>query len=898
MLQIKHVSKTYASGPFVQKALDDVTFNLRESEFVAVLGPSGSGKTTLLNIIGGLDRYDDGGDMIINGVSTKDYTDRDWDAYRNHTVGFVFQSYNLISHQTVLANVELALTISGIPKEARRERAMEALAEVGLEAHAHKRPNQLSGGQMQRVAIARALVNDPDILLADEPTGALDSETGLQVMELLKTVAKDRLVVLVTHNIALAEQYATRIIHLKDGRIVNDTDPLDVGDMPVTGNDAPGRAFMSFATSLALSFNNLRTKRARTFLTALAGSIGIIGIALILALSTGVNMYISDVQRDTMTSYPVTIDAYTIDLSSLLSSGHRGNPHKEIDHERDAMYSNSSDLEFVANASVSLTENNLTDFKAYLDDPESEIHEYVGAEGIVYSYDTKFDVLAYDPEDQLVKARGVFIDDQLPVDMMQGITRPDRLTEILAGRDGASVSEAVRENYDVLHGRWPEAYDELVLVLDRNNEIPLMTLYEFGFLPLSEYREIRDDIFAGHPVAKTTDRWSYDQVLEKPLYLLPMCEQFERDGDRFRYIGDDSNRLEEVMDRAWPLSIVGIVRLKDDAASIPINGTFAYTRALTEKLIEVTDQSEVVRAQRRQPDTSVLTNMTFAPQDDATKAANAAIFLRQLSIEHKAEVMRAIVLENPKSTPFELEALKTLDDTALARRLDGMLEKETLPEEVLVRFYDEQGIDASTYDEHMTLFGVVSLNAPKRISIYTDTFENKNAVSDCIDHYNAEADRDAQISYTDYIGLLLSSVTQIVNVVTYVLIAFVALSLIVSSIMIGIITYISVLERTKEIGILRAIGASKRNIAQVFNAETFIVGLLSGAIGIVMSYILIVPLNHLIHRLSNTYDVYAYLPVTYALILVALSVVLTLLAGWLPSKQAARKDPVVALRTE
>ena len=902
MLQIQNISKTYKTGDLVQRALDNVNLNLRDNEFVAVLGPSGSGKTTLLNIIGGLDRYDSG-DLVINGISTKKYRDRDWDSYRNHTIGFVFQSYNLIPHQSVLANVELALTISGIGRAERRKRAKEALERVGLGNQLHKRPNQLSGGQMQRVAIARALVNEPDILLADEPTGALDSETSVQVMELLKEVARDKLVVMVTHNPELAEKYATRIVRLRDGKITDDSDPyvVDEAALAPPKHKNMGRSSMSVLTSLALSFNNLRTKMGRTLLTSFAGSIGIIGIALILSLSTGVNTYISDIQKETMTSYPVTIEAQTVDLSSLLAGSTFSGSAKEAGHALDGVYANTLDVETASAFTSSLTENNLTAFKKYLDNPESEIYQYVGENGVTYGYDVKFNVFTRDPDGELVTTNGVAIGGANQAMMsgmssmaasttMSNMMSSGNFSQLLPGRDGTLVSDAILDSYDLLYGSWPENYDEIVLIVDRNNEIRQTTLYELGLLPSSEYTAMMKSLMAGEELETTASRWSYADACKQTYYLLPACDQYvENEDGTHRYAAGTAAGVESLLDKAIALKVVGVVRPQSDQAANYVMNPIGYTQALTDYLVAHTDASDVVTAQRENETVNILTGLEFAPADDATKAADAAEYFAGLTISEKAALCSEMMQSMQQPSAGEMS------ETQLAAAFDQFL--QTADTATLVALYDAN-VSNGSYDENMQAFGVVSLDAPSSINIYTDSFEAKDGVSECIERYNESASEADQISYTDYVGLLMSSVTTIVNVISYVLIAFVAVSLIVSSIMIGIITYISVLERTKEIGILRAIGASRRNISQVFNAETFIIGLCSGVIGIGVTLLLLLPGNAIIHHLTGTTSVNAILPTTGAIILIVLSVVLTLIGGLIPSKKAAKKDPVTALRTE
>lgn len=906
MLQIKNICKQYVTGDLVQEALDDVSLNLRDNEFVAILGPSGSGKTTLLNIIGGLDRYDSG-DLIINGISTKKYKDRDWDSYRNHTIGFVFQSYNLIPHQTVLANVELALTISGISRSERRKRAITALEQVGLGEQLHKKPNQMSGGQMQRVAIARALVNNPDILLADEPTGALDSDTSIQVMDLLKEVAKDRLVVMVTHNPELAEQYANRIVRLRDGKIIDDTNPyiLDEKSLDAPKHANMGRAAMSFFTALSLSFNNLRTKKARTLLTAFAGSIGIIGIALILSLSNGVNQYITDIQRDTMASYPISIQAETIDLSSIISAGREASQGGEAGHDLDGVYANNTDMELISTMTTSITENNLTDFKSYLDDPDSKIHQYLGENGIAYSYDTQFDVYTYDPEEELINTDGSTFSDEAEETpaMMQRMnemmgTENSYFDELLPGQGDALISTAVTEHYDLLYGSWPTAYNEIVLILDENNEIPSSVLYELGLLPASEYRQLQDQLEQGEEITLEEHSWTYEDICEKVYYLVPACDYYvENEEGLYAYVGDDEEALADLVENGVQLTITGIIRPSADSNALLMNGYVGYTKALTDYLIDYTNASAVVRAQIDSPEVNVVSGFQFEPEDDAAKIADTKEYLANLSISEKAALCQRMLRSMYADNPEQLEAMSSLGEAELAGMLDQYLASDTLDDESLLMIYDTY-ISPGSYDDNMTAFGWVSLDAPSSISIYADSFEDKDLIAGCIEDYNATASSENQIHYTDYVGLLMSSVTTIVDVISYVLIAFVSVSLIVSSIMIGIITYISVLERTKEIGILRAIGASKRNVAQVFNAETFIIGLCSGLLGVGITALLLIPINSIIHSLAGITTINASLPIVAAGFLVLLSMLLTMIAGLLPSSKAAKKDPVTALRTE
>lgn len=935
MLQIKNISKTYEVGGFTTKALDDVSLNLRDNEFVAILGPSGSGKTTLLNVIGGLDHYDSG-DLVIGNISTKEYKSRDWDSYRNHTIGFVFQSYNLIEHQSILANVELALTISGISKKERRQRAIQALTDVGLKDHISKKPNQLSGGQMQRVAIARALINNPDILLADEPTGALDSDTSVQVMELLKEVAKDRLVVMVTHNPELAQQYATRIVSLKDGKIISDSNEFVVDEKTeIAHYENMGKSKMNYLTALSLSFNNLLTKKGRTILTAFAGSIGIIGIALILSLSNGVNQYISDIQRDTMTSYPISITDESIDLTSLMDM--RGKTVEamttEASFDEAQVSAGYTELELSDSVFNSVTENDLTSFKKYLDNPDSEIHQYLGENGIIYTYDVNFSVFSYDENDNIVNSNadtqdvktsgssddglsGIMQQDMSMMSSMQTMAtnaseNAPNFQEMMRGQDTA-VSKVITDSYDVLYGEWPDEYNEVVLVLDRENSVSADSLYQLGFITADEYEEIVDKIKADEePEAITFD---FEEMCDHSFYMVPQCDQYEKNDDgTFRYIGDDSSYYDEFVENGIELKISGIIRPIEDAPNATITTAIGYTSMLTDYIIEHEDSSDIIIAQESNPEINVLNNMRFEALDDDAKIEDAKEYISGLSDSDKATFYQAIMyyesteddntdavsaLGNTGSaySSYSMMSGEVDYNTIMAGMLDNWLEDDP-DKELLLSVYDEY-IDGATYDDNLKNFGKVSYDAPSSISIYTDSFEGKDAITSCIEEYNKTADEDSKITYTDYVALLTSSITSIVDVISYVLIAFVAVSLIVSSIMIGIITYISVLERTKEIGILRAIGASKRNISQVFNAETFIIGLCSGIIGIGVSLLALIPTNIVIHNLTGINTINAALPPVAAVILIVLSVILTLIGGLIPSKKAANKDPVTALRSE
>ena len=879
MLQLKNIVKTYVTGDLVQHALQGVSINFRENEFVSILGPSGSGKTTMLNIIGGLDRYTEG-DLIINGVSTRQYRDGDWDHYRNDSIGFVFQSYNLIPHQSVLSNVELALTLAGISRKERRRRAVAMLEKVGLKDHIHKRPNQLSGGQMQRVAIARALINDPDILLADEPTGALDSETSLQIMELLRGIAQEKLVIMVTHNPELAESYSTRIVKLKDGHVIDDSDPYQEADIAAE-EKKHRKVSMSFFTSLALSFNNLRTKKGRTLLTAFAGSIGIIGIAMILSLSAGVNDYINQIQKDTMTSYPISITEQAFDLGSMMSDA----KWDGTKNPADGVYSNPAALEMMSSMSSSITKNNLAAFKQYLDDPTSDIRQYLGENGIVYSYNASFSVFSYDPEGVLVNTDGSTIG-----------SRGNSFSQIVPGQNGALISPAVMDRYELAWGHWPQQAQELVLILGSNQDVSAATLYRLGLLPASEYKQIMASINNGEKLDLESVKWSYEEIAQKEFYLIPECDFYVQQEDGlFAYVAREEYELAKLLENAVKLHISAIARPIEDAKGIAVNSTIGYTKALTDYIINHTAQSAVVTAQKESPDKCVITGLNFSPDDDAQKIEDTITYIRGLGISDKAKLYKNIMMKQAMTNPGLMGELNSKSETELAAMMDAYLEN---PEEkVLLDIYDTY-VSTGTFEENMDRFGVVDYGEPSEINIYVDSFEAKDAISECIRRYNEGVSKEDRIVYTDAIALLMSSITTIVDVISYVLIAFVSVSLVVSSIMIGIITYISVLERTKEIGILRAIGASKKNISQVFNAETFIIGLCSGLLGVGVTLLLHIPVNAIIHALSNINDVNAVLPVGAAVILVILSVILTLIGGLIPSRLAAKKDPVIALRSE
>lgn len=1014
MLQIKNVYKEYRTGNLVQKALDNVSLNLRDNEFVAILGPSGSGKTTLLNIIGGLDRYDKG-DLIINEISTKKYKDRDWDSYRNHTIGFVFQSYNLIPHQTILSNVELALTISGVPKKDRKKRAIDALKQVGLEKQIHKKPNQLSGGQMQRVAIARALVNNPDIVLADEPTGALDSETSIQVMELLKEVAKDRLVVMVTHNPELAEEYATRIVNLKDGKIIFDSDPYIVENKSTEAKHKNmGKTSMSFFTSLALSFNNLKTKKGRTFLTSFAGSIGIIGIALILSLSNGVNTYIKSVEEETLSEYPLQINKSGIDLSAMLSDKTKTEDSNE-----------STDGISVTNMLTSMFStigsNDLVSLKNYLESDETDIKEYTKA--IEYSYNVTPRIYSADTKSiRQLNPNTSF--------SSLGIGSTTSSNSIMSSMMSTDVffelpqdSKLYESQYDVKAGRLPTSYNECVLVLTSKGNISDFLTYTLGLRNYDELDKMIEQFSKEEQVntPDTSDSYSYDDMLKIKFKLVNASDCYEYDS-KYKVWNDKSDNekyMKNVIDKAEDIKIVGVLQPKEGVSAYMLQTGIYYPAELTTHVIENAENSKIVKEQLKSPKVDVFTGKKFGEDDDDssfdmnslfeidtnamknafkidqskikvdTSSLNKAIknmtlpefdfntalksikfsvseeekqalvndlmegykeYLKKNNIidianadkylqdfiksdEAKA-IMNKHLTQIIKSNDLDTQVNKIMQSymNKFADQLTKTIQKEmtksmkqmasSIPkaisidtkafasaikinmkeEELFELFASLMTKKQNTYDNNLKKLNYANLDEPDGINIYPKNFESNEKITAILEQYNskmeAEGNEDKVISYTDMVGTLMNSVTIIVNVISYVLIAFVAISLVVSSIMIGVITYISVLERKKEIGILRAIGASKRNISQVFNAETFMIGLLAGIIGIVLTVLLLIPINSIIHKLAQGVNVTAALPAMSGLILIVLSTVLTLIGGLIPSKKAAKEDPVLALRSE
>ena len=920
MLQLKNIVKSYTVGELTQVALKGISLNFRENEFVSILGQSGSGKTTMLNIIGGLDRYDSG-DLVINGVSTKKYRDADWDAYRNTSIGFVFQSYNLIPHQNVLSNVEMALTLSGVSRKERRKRAVEVLNKVGLQDHIHKKPNQLSGGQMQRVAIARALINNPDILLADEPTGALDTETSIQIMNLLKQIAEEKLVIMVTHNPELAEVYSTRIVNLKDGQITSDTNPFDVPEGSVeeklTKNQK--RVSMSFWTSLGLSFANLRTKIGRTILTSFAGSIGIIGIALILALSTGMNQYITRVQKETMTSYPITISSQTIDATSIMQL--RGqmmglSSQKETKEDDDKVHADYQSLKQSDAVANNLIQNNLAEFKKYLDNPASEIHQYVGENGIIYSYNVNFDVYAQNPNQQLINTN-------IELDGGNGNSNRPRMfnfanmgvnnqsaknfSEMVAGTNGQPISSVVTDSYDMVAGYWPAGYNEVVMVLNENNSIPVQSMYQLGFITKEQYTSAKNQLANKQDGEDFT--LSYEDMLQKTFYLVPSSENYVKNKNgSYSQIKNPEYDTDGLMNKSIPLKVTGIIRPKEDAKNATINTAVAYTNLLTNYVIDRANESAIVQAQKNTPEINVLNGVRFNATTDEEKIQDTKEYLLNLSEDEKVNMYQLILYYDGKSQNQEInEDTNSFDMNALSKLsmnpqsgISGMLENylnDSPNTTTLLTIYNDY-IGGKSLEKNLASFGAVSYESPSSISIYADSFENKDAIGKVIENYNNTVGEDSKISYTDYVALMTSSLTTIINGISYVLIAFVAVSLIVSSIMIGIITYISVMERTKEIGILRALGASKKNISQLFNAETFIIGIFSGIIGIGITLLLLIPINNVIQTVSKIEDLSAVLPLESAGILILISIIITVIGGLIPSRSAAKKDPVEALRTE
>lgn len=1007
MLELKNIRKDYPTGGDTVHALKGISLKFRDNEFVSILGPSGCGKTTMLNIIGGLDQYTEG-DLIINGRSTKDFKDRDWDTYRNHSIGFVFQSYNLIPHQTVLQNVELALTLSGVSKTERRQRAKKALEEVGLGNQLNKKPTEMSGGQMQRVAIARALVNNPDIILADEPTGALDTETSVQVMDILKEVASDRLVIMVTHNPDLAEKYSTRIIRMLDGKIIDDSALLSEEESSrekqkekVKAEREKGlkRPAMSMKTSFGLSLKNLFTKKGRTMLTSFAGSIGIIGIALIYAVSQGMTAYIDAVQEDTLSSYPLTLEAQHTDMSSLMEL-FADSAVFGTEHEKDAVYQKGMLYDMINSLNtMESDENDLKAFKEYIeaerepDDSEGGLDQALS--GVQYTYDLDMQIytesvdgtiLRSDTEelmqDLLVEYFGLDISSMLDMgesygtgDMVETMSSMSPVgssmvlwQEMLPGNNGEMISPLLEKQYDVIYGSWPKEYNEIVLVVDENNEINDMTLYALGLIPKEDIDALAQAAIDKTSVEESGQKWSYEEICNMEFRTVFPSDCYTLDEQTGLYIDlrDTQAGLKYLYDNGTPLKVSGIIRPSDDTVSAMLSGTIGYTSELTEYVIKNSKDAAAVSAQLEDPSTDIFTGLPFHENtgnltdeekvsefysyiDSLDEEGKADAYIRIASIptaeeldgivsqalgdkgreEIEAEMTQALTQQMGMSEGEVAEYLSSMSDEDLTDMYAQMAEEQAKEQyaqqaeaqlgsrstaelagaleaalpgyttEQMVSYHDEiLEFSESAYEENLRKLGVIDLDSPSSINLYAATFEDKDVIEDAIADYNEKVDELEQITYTDYVGLMMSSVTSIINAITYVLIAFVAISLIVSSIMIGVITLISVQERTKEIGILRAIGASKKNVSPMFNAETVIIGFASGTLGVVITWLLCIPVNGILHHVTGIDTLNAFLPLPAALVLIGISILLTLFAGIIPSRSAAKKDPVVALRSE
>ena len=1003
MLELKQIVKDYPAGDGKVNALKGIDLRFRQSEFVSILGPSGCGKTTMLNIIGGLDQYTSG-DLIINGRSTKDFKDRDWDAYRNHSIGFVFQSYNLIPHQTVLQNVELALTLSGVSKKERRQRAKKALEDVGLGDQLSKKPNEMSGGQMQRVAIARALVNDPDIILADEPTGALDTETSVQVMEILKNISQNRLIIMVTHNPELAEKYSTRIIRMLDGVITDDSMPLSQTEIKtenkaasVSQNKKVKKPSMSFATAFKLSFKNLFSKKGRTILTSFAGSIGIIGIALIFAVSQGMTTYINVVQEEALSSYPITIQGQSVDMTSLMvafmdaASG-------ETDHELDAVYKKPAIYDMInALNNMDMQENDLKSFKAYLEQQMADEEEstlYPAVSGVQYSYQLPLmvytknvdgNIIPSDTTELMTQIIGEYMgmDMSMMLNPAQGsgnmgsmmsssmAMQQDMMAlwqEMLPGKDGAMVSDVVQKQYEVVYGSWPNSKDQIVLVLDENNELDDMSLYALGLLSEEDIDKIMDAAVNGTTLEVAEKSWSYEDICKQEyrVILNSSCYAYDEATGLYKDLRETDAGMRYLYDNALKLRVTGIIRPTEEATATMITGSIGYTSALTEYVITESQNSPAIEAQRDNPTKDVITGLPFQENTgnlsvtekaaalrnhltSLSESEKAAAYIRIKSIppadvleQSVAQAMEGMTRADMETTLIDAMAtqmsvsgddiasyvsamtdeeiteifeemvaqqvkaqyaqqvsqqMATMQPAQLAGALD--MELTTYTDDQCGTYYDEiMEFSESSYEDNLLALGYVDLEEPSTINIFASSFANKDVIEDIIAQYNEGKEELEKIKYTDYIGIMLSSITTIINAITYVLIAFVAISLVVSSIMIGVITLISVQERTKEIGILRAIGASKKNVSSMFTAETVIIGFSSGLLGVLVTYLLCIPINAIINHLTGIPNLDAILPVPVAAILVGISVLLTLISGIIPARSAAKKDPVVALRTE
>ena len=868
MLKLKNIKKTYVSGNEEVEALKGIDLEFRESEFVSILGQSGCGKTTLLNIIGGLDRYTTG-DLIINGKSTKEFKDRDWDAYRNYSIGFIFQSYNLIGHQTVLSNVELALTISGVSKKERKERAIKALEEVGLKDQIHKKPNQLSGGQMQRVAIARALVNNPDIILADEPTGALDSQTSVQVMEILKKISKDKLIIMVTHNGELAEKYSSRIIKILDGKITDDSNPINENEENVENQAKKYRkTSMKFFTALRLSLNNLLTKKGRTILTSFAGSIGIIGIALILAISTGVQDYIDKIEEDTLSSYPITIEESTVDMGSMMETM-MGEVESEEEREQGKVYSANIMDQMMSVLSNKVETNNLTEFKKYIEETDNKIKNNSNA--IQYSYSLDINLYNPDTENGIIKVNPSTVMDSIGLgDMMQTSSSStmsmfgssiNMSSQLNVWTEMLDNEELLKTQYDLLAGQWPEKYNEVVLIVGEDNEISDYTLYSLGLKDQKELAEQMKKIQNGETIEKGEETsYTYEELLNLKYKLILNSDYYSKENGIWKDKSEDKEFMKNKIANADEIRVVGIIRQNAQSVASGMAGGIGYTKDLKEFVINKSNEAQIVKEQIEEPDINVFSGLEFP--------------------------------EEGEEETFDMNSLTQEQKMQLS-----MLSAEEMTD--LIQAYRENA--EASYDNNMEKLAAIDLDSPTSINIYPKNFESKEAISLGIEEYNQkqndEGKEENKITYSDLVGTMISSVSQIVDIISYVLIAFVAISLVVSSIMIGIITYISVLERTKEIGILRAIGVSKRDVSRIFKAETLIVGLIAGIFGIGITVLLTIPINNVLLAITGV-KVVTRVPAIAGLILIIISVVLTMIGGLIPSKLASKKDPVIALRTE
>jgi putative ABC transport system permease protein len=1002
MLELKNIKKDYLAGENTVHALKGIDLKFRSSEFVSILGPSGCGKTTMLNIIGGLDHYTDG-DLIINGRTTKDFKDRDWDTYRNHSIGFVFQSYNLIPHQTVLQNVELALTLSGVSKGERRERAKQALEEVGLGNQLNKKPSEMSGGQMQRVAIARALINNPDIILADEPTGALDTETSVQVMEILKKISNDRLIVMVTHNPELAEKYSSRIIRMLDGNVIDDSSPLtpeecraeEIHDKTEQENaKKTKKPSMSFWTSFSLSLKNLFTKKGRTTLTSFAGSIGIIGISLILAISKGLTGYIDDIQENALSSYPLSIQAQSTDLTSLMETFMNVTKDDES-HENDAVYKKSAIYDIINGLNnLSVHDNDLKSFKTYIEeknaDKDSKLSKAIN--GIQYQYDLNLQVYTKNVDGSILKSDTTslmqdLVSEYMGIDMssMSSMTsgsssnslmslssmssvNSSMWQELLSGDDGDQINDLLKKQYDVVYGSWPNSYDEVVLILDKNNELSDITLYALGLESKEEMDAVMSAAMNGGSLEMASSKWSYEDICNKEFKIIPNSICYTKDENTGLYtdLRNTETGIQYLYDNGITLKISGIIKPNEDAETTMLTGNIGYTSALTSKIIELSKEADIIQDQLDNPSVDVLTGLPFSENtstlSDEDKQNSLLEYINSLDENGKATMY--VNIKSIPDTAFVEEqtsqAMSTMDRAAKeSALLQALSQQMGIDENTLTSYITEmsdEDVDSAmsailaeqikmqyaqevqsqlasrssselalalnselssysttdcalyydnviefsenVYDDNLTNFGYIDLDDPSTINLYASSFSNKDVLEDAISDYNKSVDDSHKIEYTDYVGIMMSSVNSIINAITYILIAFVAISLIVSSIMIGVITLISVQERTKEIGILRAIGASKRDVSSMFNAETIIIGFCAGLLGVLITYVLCIPINMIIHHVTGINSLNAFLPIPAAIILILISMFLTLVSGLIPSRSAAKKDPVVALRTE